>query len=195
MKTTSLFCLEKNKLFDNIILTQNHAWHITQSDWNTYIVQYKQQLRNYTILSFQDPLLCTSTGAVLGGEEMPFPLLQLPAWELLKITNLMIFSLYCSVMPAGDAPAECAPVHGVGELPLPLLQLPAGGLLPLLHQVVQGQHGVLPLHSLRYTHLLSHLSLPYLIIRSFLSYTCTFAVYLCTQLISPLILFFQISDY
>jgi hypothetical protein len=27
----TLFCLEKNKLFDNIILTQNHAWHITQS--------------------------------------------------------------------------------------------------------------------------------------------------------------------
>jgi hypothetical protein len=27
----TLFCLEKNLLFDNIILTQNHAWHITQS--------------------------------------------------------------------------------------------------------------------------------------------------------------------
>jgi hypothetical protein len=27
----TLFCLEKNKLFDNIILTQNHACHITQS--------------------------------------------------------------------------------------------------------------------------------------------------------------------
>ncbi len=26
-----LFCLEK-KLFGNIILTQKHAWHITQSD-------------------------------------------------------------------------------------------------------------------------------------------------------------------
>ncbi len=24
----TLFCLEKNKLFYNIILTQNHAWHI-----------------------------------------------------------------------------------------------------------------------------------------------------------------------
>jgi hypothetical protein len=27
----TLFCMEKNKLFDIIILTQNHAWHITQS--------------------------------------------------------------------------------------------------------------------------------------------------------------------
>ncbi len=27
----TLFCHEKNKLFDNIIFTQNHAWHITQS--------------------------------------------------------------------------------------------------------------------------------------------------------------------
>ncbi len=32
----NLFCLEKNKLFNNIMLTQNHAWHITQSDWNNY---------------------------------------------------------------------------------------------------------------------------------------------------------------
>ncbi len=32
----TLFCLEKNKLFDNIILTENHAWHITQSDGNNY---------------------------------------------------------------------------------------------------------------------------------------------------------------
>jgi hypothetical protein len=28
---TTLFCLKK-KLFYNIILTQNYAWHITQSD-------------------------------------------------------------------------------------------------------------------------------------------------------------------
>jgi hypothetical protein len=27
----TLFFLEENKLFENIILTQNHAWHITQS--------------------------------------------------------------------------------------------------------------------------------------------------------------------
>jgi hypothetical protein len=27
----TLFCLEKNILFDNFISTQNHAWHITQS--------------------------------------------------------------------------------------------------------------------------------------------------------------------
>jgi hypothetical protein len=27
----TLFCLGKNKLFDNIVLTQNNAWHITQS--------------------------------------------------------------------------------------------------------------------------------------------------------------------
>jgi hypothetical protein len=34
-KYITLFCLEKNKLFDNItILTQNHAWHITQSGLN-----------------------------------------------------------------------------------------------------------------------------------------------------------------
>ncbi len=44
----TLFCLGK-KLFDNIMLTQNHAWHITQSGWNNYLV--KQQLRNKTILS------------------------------------------------------------------------------------------------------------------------------------------------
>ncbi len=25
-------------LVDNIILTQNHAWHITQSGWNNYLV-------------------------------------------------------------------------------------------------------------------------------------------------------------
>ncbi len=25
-----LFCPEENKLFDKIILTQNHAWYITQ---------------------------------------------------------------------------------------------------------------------------------------------------------------------
>ncbi len=34
----TLFCLEKTKLFDNIILTQNRAWHITQSGWNNYLV-------------------------------------------------------------------------------------------------------------------------------------------------------------
>jgi hypothetical protein len=28
----TLFFLEKNKLFDNITLTKNHALHITQSD-------------------------------------------------------------------------------------------------------------------------------------------------------------------
>ncbi len=28
----------KKKLFYNIILTQNHTWHITQSDWNNYSV-------------------------------------------------------------------------------------------------------------------------------------------------------------
>ncbi len=27
----TLFCLEENKLFDKIILTHNHTWHITQS--------------------------------------------------------------------------------------------------------------------------------------------------------------------
>ena len=34
----TLFCLEKNKLFDNIMLTQNKAWHITQSGLNNYLV-------------------------------------------------------------------------------------------------------------------------------------------------------------
>ncbi len=33
----TLLCLKK-KLFDNIILTQNHAWHITQSGLNNYLV-------------------------------------------------------------------------------------------------------------------------------------------------------------
>jgi hypothetical protein len=27
----TLFCLEINKLFENIILTLNHAWHISKS--------------------------------------------------------------------------------------------------------------------------------------------------------------------
>ncbi len=60
--------------------------------------------------------------AVHGGGELPLLLLQLPTGELIKITNLMIFSLYCSIMPAaaGNAPAECAPVHRGWELPLPL---------------------------------------------------------------------------
>jgi hypothetical protein len=30
-KYITLFCMEKKKLFDNIILTQNQAWCITQS--------------------------------------------------------------------------------------------------------------------------------------------------------------------
>ncbi len=34
----TLFCLEKNKLFDNIIFTKNHAWHLTQSGWINYLV-------------------------------------------------------------------------------------------------------------------------------------------------------------
>ncbi len=33
----NLFCLEKTT-FDNIILTENHAWYITQSGWNNYLV-------------------------------------------------------------------------------------------------------------------------------------------------------------
>jgi len=32
MKTRSLFSVWKKELFDNIILTQNNAWHITQSE-------------------------------------------------------------------------------------------------------------------------------------------------------------------
>jgi hypothetical protein len=38
MKTTSLCSAWKKELFDNIILTQNHAWHITQSGWNNNLV-------------------------------------------------------------------------------------------------------------------------------------------------------------
>ncbi len=34
----TLLCLAKKKLFDNIILTQSHAWHITQSGLNNYLV-------------------------------------------------------------------------------------------------------------------------------------------------------------
>ncbi len=33
MKTTSLCSVWRNKIFDKIILTQNHAGHITQSGW------------------------------------------------------------------------------------------------------------------------------------------------------------------
>jgi hypothetical protein len=44
----------------------------------------------------------------------------------------MIFSLYCSIMPASDAPAECGEVHGGGELILPLLIIQGGGLLEIL---------------------------------------------------------------
>ncbi len=36
MKTTTLFCIKKN--FWDIILTQNHAGHFTQSGWNNYLV-------------------------------------------------------------------------------------------------------------------------------------------------------------
>jgi hypothetical protein len=34
----TLFLLEKNKIFDKIILTENHAWHNTQSGSNNYLV-------------------------------------------------------------------------------------------------------------------------------------------------------------
>ncbi len=34
----TLFCLVKNKLFDNILLTQNQKWHNTQSGWINYLV-------------------------------------------------------------------------------------------------------------------------------------------------------------
>jgi hypothetical protein len=33
----TLFCLEKNNLFDNFKLTQNYAWHINQIGWNNYL--------------------------------------------------------------------------------------------------------------------------------------------------------------
>ncbi len=32
----TMFCVEKNKLFENIILTLNHALQITKSGWNNY---------------------------------------------------------------------------------------------------------------------------------------------------------------
>ncbi len=39
MKTTSLCSVWKNNLFDNIMLAQNHAWHIIQSGWNNILVK------------------------------------------------------------------------------------------------------------------------------------------------------------
>ncbi len=34
----TLFSLEKYQLFDNILLTQNHAWHINQIGWINFLV-------------------------------------------------------------------------------------------------------------------------------------------------------------
>ncbi len=34
----TLFWKEKSKVFDNNILTHSHAWQITQSGWNNYLV-------------------------------------------------------------------------------------------------------------------------------------------------------------
>jgi hypothetical protein len=39
----TLFCLEKIKLFGNIILTQNYAWHITQKKVVELTIWFKQQ--------------------------------------------------------------------------------------------------------------------------------------------------------
>ncbi len=53
----TLFFLEKNQLFDNIILIQNRARHITQSDWNNYLVI----LNNYlaTIKETHRSVMCS----------------------------------------------------------------------------------------------------------------------------------------
>jgi hypothetical protein len=51
METTSLFYVWKKYMFCNIILTQNHAWHIPKVIEITINILYKQQLRNNNILS------------------------------------------------------------------------------------------------------------------------------------------------
>ncbi len=74
----TLLCLEK-KLFDNIILTLNHAWHITQSGWNNYVFSisnnwgttsfchmiclgmHSNVMLRFMVQAFQDPPLCSST--------------------------------------------------------------------------------------------------------------------------------------
>ncbi len=75
MKTTALCYVWKKTHFDNIILTQKHAWHITQSGWNKYSVYatFEEQHHSATcsvmcnvMLCFivqvlQDPPLCIST--------------------------------------------------------------------------------------------------------------------------------------
>ncbi len=70
-----LFYLEKKKLFSNMILTHNHEWHITQSNWNNYLVYGKSKEQHHSVTcsvmqnnvmhcfmvqAFQDPPLCSS---------------------------------------------------------------------------------------------------------------------------------------
>ena len=100
-------------------------------------------------------VLLTSDGATM------FHLFQCPVYEWCR-SNVSHVSVSClrvmpqqcftcfSVLFTSDAAEEWEEVCGGGQPPLPVLQLPAGGDHPLLHQVVQGQHGVLPLHPLRY---------------------------------------------
>jgi hypothetical protein len=38
LKITSLCSVWKTQILDNIILTQNYAWHITQSGLDNYLV-------------------------------------------------------------------------------------------------------------------------------------------------------------
>ncbi len=72
------------KLFDNIILTQNHAWHMTQSGWINYLEKatIKEQhafchvfclgihsnvMLRFMVQALQDPPLCSSTVTDTGG--------------------------------------------------------------------------------------------------------------------------------
>ncbi len=73
----TLFCLEKNKLFKNIILTQNHAWHIPKMIEITIkrnnnkgttpfchvlcLGMHSNVMHRFMVQSFQDPPFCNST--------------------------------------------------------------------------------------------------------------------------------------
>ncbi len=58
----TLFRLEKNKLFDNIM---SHAWHITHSGWTCHVLSLGMHIyvmHRFMVQAFQDPPLCSSTG-------------------------------------------------------------------------------------------------------------------------------------
>jgi hypothetical protein len=73
MKTTSLYSFWE-KTFDNIILTENHAWHITKRGRNNYLVlattpfchvlclgMRSNVMLRFMVQALQDPTLCSST--------------------------------------------------------------------------------------------------------------------------------------